>query len=74
MSNIRIRLVFRLRFRRYFAFNGLPVLLGLLGLIVAHAFLEVFHRATQVAANVAQLLGAKYQNNDQQYDQPMPNT
>ena len=39
-----------------------------------HALLETFHRTAKITAEVAQLLGAEYQNNDQQNDQPMPDT
>src|SRR5688572_10276680 len=38
----------------------------------AHAVLEAAHRAAQVSAHVAQLLGAKNQHHDHQNDQPMP--
>src|SRR5512139_802831 len=43
-----------------------------LGRIFLHAFLQSLHRATQVAADVAQLLGAENQQHDDQNDQPMP--
>jgi hypothetical protein len=39
-----------------------------------HPYLEPLGRTAQVAAYIAQFLGAKYQNHNQQYDQPMPNT
>jgi len=64
ISNMRVRLVFRLGFRWRFIFDGLPDLPNLIGFIVAHAFLETFHCGAQIAADVAQLLGTKYQRNN----------
>ena len=43
-----------------------------LGLGALHAFLEALHRAAQVLPDVAQLLRAEDQHDDQQYDQPVP--
>ncbi len=37
-----------------------------------HAFLEPLHRTAKILADVAQLLGAKDQYDDDQYDQPVP--
>src|SRR5262249_10902363 len=45
---------------------------GLLGLRRLHAFLEALHRAAQILPDVAQLLGAEDQHDDQKYDQPVP--
>src|SRR5690348_16331212 len=39
----------------------------------AHAVLEAAHRATEIRAHVAQLLGAEDQHHDYQDDQPVPN-
>lgn len=38
-----------------------------------HALPEAFYRTAQIAAEIAEFLGAEYQNNNQQNDQPMPN-
>src|SRR6266446_7303123 len=46
--------------RRLFTFRGL------------HAFLEALHCTAQVLADVAQLLGAEDQYDDEQDDQPVP--
>src|SRR5689334_4848452 len=43
-----------------------------LGLGAPHPFLESLHCAAQVLPDVAQLLRAENQHDDQQYDQPMP--
>src|SRR5689334_23063995 len=49
--------------------------LGCVGFVLAglHAFLEALHRAAQVLADVAQLLGAEDEDHHQQDDQPVPN-
>src|SRR5215218_4485152 len=39
---------------------------------VAHAVLEALDGATEVGADVLQLLRAEHENHDQQHDQPMP--
>src|SRR5688500_18623065 len=41
---------------------------------VFHTFPEAFHCAAQITAEIAELLGAEYQNDDNQYDQPVPDT
>src|SRR5439155_23470175 len=43
-----------------------------LALRTLHAVLEAFHRAAQVLADVAQLLGPEDQHDDEQHDQPVP--
>src|SRR3990170_6018997 len=45
---------------------------GLVRAAFAHPVLEAAHRAAQVGAHVAQLLGAEDQHHDDQDDQPMP--
>src|SRR5450755_1609805 len=37
-----------------------------------HPVLEPLHRAAEILPDVAQLLGAEYQDDDQQHDQPVP--
>src|SRR3974390_804653 len=41
---------------------------------VAHAFLEAAHRAAEIRADIAQLLGAEDEQHDDQNDHPVPNT
>src|SRR5689334_21113657 len=41
---------------------------------VLHAFFKALYGAAQIAADVAQFLRAEHQSNDQQNDQPMPDT
>src|SRR5256714_762089 len=41
---------------------------------VLHSILESFHGAAEILSDVAQLLGAEYQDDDQQHDQPVPDT
>src|SRR5260370_19593544 len=38
------------------------------------AFIETLHRTAKIGADIAQLLRAEHQRDDQQSDQPVPNT
>src|SRR3990170_4924393 len=62
----------------HFALDGLAGDLGrrtaVLGFLAAfaHARLEAAHRAAEIRADVAQLLGAEHQHHDDEDDQPVP--
>src|SRR5690606_31849369 len=45
---------------------------GLLLVLALHAFLEAAHRATQVGADVAQLLRPEDEEHDDEHDEPVP--
>src|SRR3954470_16196797 len=42
------------------------------GTAFLHAVLEALHRATEIGADVLELLGAEDQHDDQQHDEPVP--
>jgi hypothetical protein len=58
-----------------FSFTGSPRggdLGGRLLVVFLHAVLEALHRAAEVGAHVAKLLGTEDQQHDDQDDQPVP--
>src|ERR1700693_4088822 len=73
-TDLRRFLLLRLAFDRRAGdlLCGLRRRRGLFALRRLHALLEAFHRTAQILADIAQLLGAEDQHDDQQYDQPVP--
>ena len=71
-----MELKLRLGVCRVFNFNvdSLATLRSLSGRVfqASHALLEALDRTAQIAAHVAQFLCAKYHDDDQQHNQPMP--
>src|SRR5688572_12371901 len=71
-SDLLLGLALDLAFDRLVDDRGRVRVDALVAAALAHPVLEAAHRAAQVGAHVAQLLGAEDEHHDHQNDQPMP--